>query len=74
MALKIYIYIIGLIIEKQHPKLFIYLNVLAPGNLSEYAVNWTEYPYIQICNDTEKIRIKNFGGVKRLLLLRELIM
>ena len=37
-SLYIY-YIIGLIIEKQHPKLFIYLNVLTPRNLSEYAVN-----------------------------------
>lgn len=54
IALKVYIYIIGLIIEKQHPKLFIYLNVLIPRNLSEYAVNWTAYPYIQICNNTEK--------------------
>lgn len=50
--------------EKKYFKLFIYLNALTPENLNEYAVKWTAYPYIQISNNTEKIRIKNFVGGK----------
>ena len=38
------------------------MNALTPENLNEYAVKWTAYLYIQICNNTEKIRIKNFVG------------
>ncbi|MBE5318196.1 hypothetical protein IM793_03420 [Pedobacter sp. MR2016-19] len=46
--------------EKQHFKLFIYLNALTPENLNEYAVKWAAYPYVQIFDNTEKIRTKNF--------------